>query len=252
MTMRAIRFITVALLVFGFSAGLSSCKKDEDKLTVVKSVPIQHEGRIKSFEVFSRETLRMLSRKDSRDGQPASEVLWEILMEPGKIWDMPLIRVDYFELKERFGLDRDQKFFSFQEMEPYFPSLSMLVDSAKRKRDSDKRPSKLEQKAESLYSRLVVVDLLGSGEMFRLIPGRVDRSWESPYFIDDPLVGAFRDMGDAYFSASAATFRSAVGSMRWRPVRIRTSGAQPGWRISITGSIPSITRGSFICSALYC
>jgi len=59
--------------------------------------------------------------------------------------------------------------------------LELLVRQARQKRDTDLRPSLLEQKAESLDAALFEVKGLATGETIKVVPPPQGEVWFSPY-----------------------------------------------------------------------
>ncbi len=136
----------------------------------MRSVPVQHNGRIKPFDSFARQTLKFVAGKEDWQKEDPTQFMSGMLAQPSKIADVPWIRAEYTELKNTLKLAQDRRFFSLNELTPLRKDLEDLVQSAKDKRDRDLRPLKLEQKAEELYSKVRTVEALISGESFRKLP----------------------------------------------------------------------------------
>jgi ABC-type transport system involved in cytochrome c biogenesis permease subunit len=85
--------------------------------------------------------------------------------------------VDYPELKNTLGLPKEPAFFSLKEVYPSLNKVLSLVRSAKEKRDRDLRPTKLEQRAELLYSKVKTVEDLASGEGLSVSAARGAAGW---------------------------------------------------------------------------
>ena len=135
-----------------------------------KVVPIAHNGRVKPFDAFARQTLKTITGSERWENKNATPVLLEAIEHretlSKKIW----IRIDYGELKETFGLSADRRFFSLQELELSFEKIDASVKRARAKRDRDERPSKLEQKTELLYNQIRTVQNLITGESLKDYP----------------------------------------------------------------------------------
>ncbi len=148
------------------------------------AIPILHGGRVKSFESFARETLREITGKERFVGQSAVSFIWARMSKPESFLDEKMIALDYRPLKESLLLDREQKYFSYRELRPKVGELVNLVGSSQKKRDQDERPSALEQKAEAVYGRLLLVDQLSGGDLFKVVPAPSEE-WLSPWVIQN-------------------------------------------------------------------
>src|SRR3989338_10478887 len=78
----------------------------------LKSLPIQHGGRIKPLDTFSREVSQTVTGRTSFQGISSIDLLFSWLFFPEKWINTPFIRLDSIELKEKLGLSLTQKHFS--------------------------------------------------------------------------------------------------------------------------------------------
>ncbi|MBI3252809.1 MAG: cytochrome c biogenesis protein CcsA [Candidatus Omnitrophica bacterium] len=133
--------------------------------------PVRHNGRVKPFDSYARETLRLVAGSEGWQGRSAAAVIRDLSDHPSKINGFEWIRIESAELKKSLGLSGERRYFSLSETDARLEKIGSLVRSAKAKRDSDLRPSKLEQKAELLYAQIDAVEKLGRGEAFTPAPG---------------------------------------------------------------------------------
>lgn len=151
--------------------------EDKAVLRTAAVLPIQHRGQIKSFESFARQTLRLVAEKSSFDRKPATLYVLDLVSQPTEILTREWIRVDLDALKGDLGLEPSAHYFSYEKIEPSIDKLIAHVRSSKAKRDADQRPTLLEQKAESLYSRMAAVRELADGASLRFAPDPNGREW---------------------------------------------------------------------------
>lgn len=182
----------------------------ETPVQAIAKIPVQHNGRVKSFDLFARETLHLLSGKETWERKPASELFLNLLDNPEKIIDAACIRVDYLELKKQLGLSADKKYFSYNDLKTSFSSIIALAQSAQAKRSSEKNPSSLELKAESLYGSLMQVDHLAAGESFQFLPLEDSDEWVSPYLVQNLHASGFHQMVGLYTKGAPADFSKAI------------------------------------------
>lgn len=135
-------------------------------------VPILHNGRIKPFDAFARQTLKTISGSERWEKQNATPVLLDAIEHRGGISQKVWVRLDYDELKRALSLPKDRHFFSLDELSGSFAKVDALVRNARAKRDADERPSRLEQKAEALYGQIRTVQNLISGESLKDYPAQ--------------------------------------------------------------------------------
>ncbi|MGH7197421.1 MAG: cytochrome c biogenesis protein [Candidatus Omnitrophota bacterium] len=146
-----------------------------------KIIPIQHNGRVKCFDAFARQTLKLITEKETWNGKPAYSVILTALHKEGALANMPWIKINNRELVSHLGMPSDRDFFSYNEILPSADKVESLIRSAKTRRDQDVRPSMLEQKAETLFAALIEVKELMSGKALRVIPPASGEIWFSPY-----------------------------------------------------------------------
>ena len=161
---------------------LSSCNLTPSHLSAAKNIPIQHNGRIKSFEAFSRTTVQLITGKQTWQKKSAVQVIFDGLTHREKIDDLEWIRINYAELRQTLSLPQEKTFFSANQVIPSIDKVVALVQHSQAKRNQDIRPTKLEQKAEELYSQLMTIQHLESGESITVVPS-VDENarWQSPF-----------------------------------------------------------------------
>ncbi|MBI4432233.1 MAG: cytochrome c biogenesis protein CcsA [Candidatus Omnitrophica bacterium] len=132
--------------------------------------PVRHNGRVKPFDSFARQTLRLVAGSENWRGQSAGSLVKDLSQNPSKTENLEWIRLDFEELKSHLGMPVEKRYFSSQDIRPRLGKIGVLVQSAKKKRDKDERPSKLEQKAELLYTQYVTVEKLIQGTSPQPVP----------------------------------------------------------------------------------
>src|SRR3989338_8783640 len=78
-------------------------------------IPILHNGRLKPFEAFARQTLKTVSGSERWEGKDATSVLLEVIKDPKVLSERPWVRIEYGELKTHLGLPSARRFFSLEE-----------------------------------------------------------------------------------------------------------------------------------------
>ena len=213
-------FICIVAL---FSLGMSPVP---NKIVVKAAgkIPIQYNGRIKSLDIFARETMQVLTGKQSWRKGPAVVFLLDVLSGKENLLTAPCIGVDNKELKHLMGFSDEEKLFSYNQLKSQFAVITSLGQAAQEKRDKDLRPSKLEQAAETLYGRIITVDQLYGGESLKMIPSPMAASWDSPLSTSVPMAEKFRQLLSVYAAGTPEEFNKA--SSEWAAQMIGISKVQ--------------------------
>ena len=181
-----------------------------DPSDAARSIPIQDNGRIKPFEAFARQTVELIAGRESWRKESAVKLMLDALNHRDTIADIPWIKIDYTELIKTLGLPETRHSFSYHEVLPSEEKIRAMAISAKKKRDADARPSKLEQKAEQLYSKLITVDHLIAGDVVTTVPDAKSANWSSPYTVHSELSSEFEAMLKLYDKKNYPAFNSAI------------------------------------------
>jgi cytochrome c-type biogenesis protein CcsB len=138
------------------------------------------------MDSYAWESVRSIHGKSHYKGEngrrwEATDLILDIAARPEYWRGQKLVRIDYFELKERLGFPKGEKHFTFDQVVSA-PALGALFDEARRLNADASAATKLSTETQSLYGRLVLLDELLSGAGFRLIPHPQDATapWASP------------------------------------------------------------------------
>ena len=189
-----------------------------------KAILIQHNGRVKTLDAFARQTLEGLSEKESWNGRPALPLVLEALGRRESAGKIPWMKVSYRELVSGLGLPEERRFFSYDEILQSLDKLETLARKCQAKRDADLRPSMLEQKAESLYGRMVDLKKLMTGESIKVIPAPDERAWLSPYETKEPLGDEFKSLVQSFDGQEQEAF--ARKAAEWKEKVRRLTGGR--------------------------
>lgn len=197
---RVMASLAMTLLVFSLCAAKSA------PVETAKYIPIQHSGQVKSFDAFSRQTVTLIAGKETWNGKSSLSLLLETLSNQDAAGDTPWIKISYEELIVQLGLSENRNYFSYNEILPSAEKIEALVRSSQSKRDRDIRPSMLEQKAESLFTAMMEVKHLLSGESITVIPPVEGDAWASPYRSLGPMAAQFRQIIKLFGEGKYADF----------------------------------------------
>lgn len=194
-------------------AGILSCDNTPDHLRHLRSLPIQNGGRIKSFESFSRETLKLITGRETRNGEPPVKTILDAVARRDAIDAIPWVRIDHRELKQTLGLKEEEEYFAMSRLLPLKEKVVNLVMASQMKREGDLRPTAAEQNSELLYSRMNAVERLKSGDVLRVIPAGTDEPWRSPFDTESPQSAEFRKIAECYAKGESSSVADLTA--RW-------------------------------------
>src|SRR4051812_36878762 len=99
------------LLALATLAACSSAAFASDAAEFAK-IPVQHNGRVKPFDSFARQTLRLVAGSEKWQKKSATEAVVWLISEPGRAAKEAWVRIDYFELKNHLSLPKERTHFS--------------------------------------------------------------------------------------------------------------------------------------------
>ncbi len=142
--------------------------------------PIQHNGRVKAFATFAGQEVRMITGKSKWEKQDSVDVLRQLMRSKNELAVKKWIRLEYIPLIDRLHLDKERRFYSYNELVERADTIELMVNQSQAKRDKDERPSKLEQEAEMLFTRIMTVKQIMTGEALKMMPpANGGEGWES-------------------------------------------------------------------------
>jgi ABC-type transport system involved in cytochrome c biogenesis permease subunit len=139
-------YLIVGLLILIHPARAETVSLDMSKF---RAIPIQHEGRIKPLESFSRTLYKKLDTHP--DNMPAIDFLAEALFNPAKTIERPVFRIRSQTLKSRLSLNPGAAHFSLTDLLPPFLQQEAAILSLYKKESL----SQEEQLLTSLYERAI-------------------------------------------------------------------------------------------------
>ena len=156
-----------------------SCSQEELFLAekLWKTLPVQHEGRVKPFDTFSREVLRKIYRKDHYNKRSAVEVILLWLIIPDMWENTQLIFVEK-DIKKSLGLNLKTKHFSVSDLSKN-SKLAMQFAELQSLRQQPADLDSYFQELEKLETRLILFSAVRSGYLIKLEPQKDQSAWLS-------------------------------------------------------------------------
>ena len=166
-------------LLFCFSSGFSKNSDRElfQAQEIWKSISIQHQGRIKPFDTFSREVLRTVYGRESYKKRSAVEVILSWLIIPDFWEEMELFLVEK-EIKQSLDLPLRFKHFRPSELRSN-SKLALQLAELTNLRQRGERLDSYFQNLEKLETRWILYEAVRTGFLIRLEPQPNKGTWRS-------------------------------------------------------------------------
>jgi cytochrome c-type biogenesis protein CcsB len=189
---------------------------------------IQDGGRRKPVDTFARETLiRITGRsayadKAGRQWQPNDFVL-SAMLEMHDWKSEPMVLISLGALKERLGLDKTTRRFSFAQL-ANLSELQLITNAAHAKKRAEKPLDRVEQEALSASDRLALLAHVMEGSAFLIVPAPKNETdpWAEPqdwskYYSQaqfDSAQSELKNVATAYVDADGFKFSRASNQLR--------------------------------------
>ena len=192
-------------------------------LASVRDLAVQSDGRKKPLDAVARETVTQIHGRDTyrqENGERLDSLrTYLALLLNDRDWnEEPFVWLAYQPLKDRAGLARNRKYFSFREL--LESNLREAMLSAERKEAQDLDLSRDEREAVALEERLALMwETVGSLSL-PLVPhpSDVKGTWVGlseveqyyPPELTEPLQGTYEEMRQAFRAGSEANVARAA------------------------------------------
>lgn len=155
-------------------------------------IGVQHEGRVKPLDTLARQLLQFLTEREDfrgyqdpatgervevfRDGGPVASVLG-LVARAREVRGLRFLKITHPELKERFGLDPERKYFSLEDLEP---SRERMLEDA-REIDEETATSR-DRALLKVLNQLMTLESLHEERLLTIfpVPYGENRSWVTP------------------------------------------------------------------------
>ncbi len=103
------------------------------------SLPLQFDGRIKSFETFANHSLLQFSGRSKVRGISAERWLAAVLLEPDRVRELPVFLIENPDVRDALGLEgKDRDRYSWARFEACGATLEALAERAAMKANEDR------------------------------------------------------------------------------------------------------------------
>lgn len=208
--------------------------------SVLRSIPIQNQGRIKPLDTFARETVFSITGKERFEGREPMEVILTWIADPESARKAPVIDVSHHLVHDPLGLARDLRRATVAELVDN-AHLRDLARAVMQKQQSNEDLSNADKQVLRLMGRLEMLNSLLSAEAFTVVPNETDANgaWSALSTLVraganrkggaqvlaefDQIVAAFRDKDAIRFAEGARHFKSDLVAMGPTPIAMMAS-----------------------------
>ena len=174
-------------------------------------LPIQHGGRVKPFDSFSRELLSLVWGKETYNGRPASEIVFSWLLIPDEWENTEFLLIRHNGLREAMNLEHDRLYYKPSEI-MMNDRLSLLIQELKNKRDSQEKLNPFDQAVQTLENQLSAFHSVRMGLTLTVLPREGSPNWRNITELEAPYNDKFKAITDAFIvlaSSSAQAGKTA-------------------------------------------
>ena len=140
----------------------------------IRFLAIQHNGRVKPFDSFARETVRGLTGSGTWNRQHPIETVLGIVSAPERWQGEAMLSVPFVPLREALGLDRETAYVSYDALIETRKLMRMLPAIVQKQR-LEEPLSMLENETLDLYGRFVLFNDLLENRLY-LVPAPMGNS----------------------------------------------------------------------------
>jgi len=142
--------LSFAVIVTVLTSVLPCAAAEACDFSTVRTLVVQHNGRLKPFDTYAREQLRFIYRRERYRGQDPVETALAIAFEKRHWGDRALLVVPYVPLLEALGYTKEKEHLSSDEFARHLPALRALAEGQGTPHGGSRR---LAQAANELFQR---------------------------------------------------------------------------------------------------
>ena len=146
----------------------------------IRRLAIQHNGRLKPFDSFARETLERITGSAQRGGEDPVATVLQMLASPEPWQAKPLIAVPFHPLRGPLGLGPQTASVSYNDLVASKKLMRMLPVIVEKQRQ-DEKLSMLDNETMDVFERFVAFSNLSEQRLWLVPPppGSLEREWQS-------------------------------------------------------------------------
>jgi cytochrome c-type biogenesis protein CcsB len=207
-------------------AGLSA-----DSLEGVRHLAILHQGRLKPFDSYARETLKLISGSPRLGRQDPVATILSIAALPSEWAEAKIIAVPFIPLRKALGLGENTTHVSYNELVST-RSLMRMLPAIAEKQSRDEKLTMLEAETMDAYQRFVAFTELLQQD-FPLVPPSSSHAQEWTPVLRSPLKESWESLVEAFRRGDAAQLRALSRHVMEEARRVNPGGYLEAWRLHL-------------------
>lgn len=170
----------------------------------LESLPIQDAGRIKPFDTFARETLRVVYGKDTYEKRSATEVIFTWLLVPEHWINTPFIELRHSGLKEALKITGEERYYSPQALLTN-ERVPLVFQELQNLRERQEKLNPYFQAVQRLENQLGYFQAIRTGQALRFVPDPAGDKWKAVSELDGEMKDAFMLLAKGFVESVAAS-----------------------------------------------
>lgn len=151
----------------------------KERSEIWKKLPVQHQGRVKPFDTFCRETLREIYGRESYKKKSAVDVILSWVLIPDHWESVPFILVESGELKKALGLNWKERKFSPKDFK-FNKKFASEMGELQALRQGEEELESYFKELEKLERRIVLYESIKTGHLLKIqAPEEDKKEWVS-------------------------------------------------------------------------
>jgi ABC-type transport system involved in cytochrome c biogenesis permease subunit len=176
------------------------------------ALPVQDSGRVKPFDTFARDTLRLVWGKESYNGKDATDIVFSWMIVPEEWQKTEIVLVRHAGLREAMGLDAKRLHYSAIELLTN-SKIGPLIQELKTLSENQEKLNPFQQAVQTLENQLSMFQAVQLGLAIRVLPKKEDTTWVHIAEMQEPWKSEFASITKTFVNHLAALGKGESGSI---------------------------------------
>ncbi len=169
---------------------------------LIRHLPVQDGGRVKPYDTFARETLKLVYGKEAYEDKPATEVIFTWMLSPEAWKDKAIFEARNREVLKGLNLE-DKRYFTGDELFGTDRFIQLRHD-LQAKRESKEKLTPYFQALQRLENQFFIFQEVASGRMLRVLPSADKDTWLSVAELPEDFQKSFMELSRAFVGVLGA------------------------------------------------
>ncbi|MCC7403734.1 MAG: cytochrome c biogenesis protein CcsA [Bdellovibrionales bacterium] len=170
---------------------------------LLRDLPVQQGGRVKPYDSFARESLKLLYGREKFGGREAADVVLTWLLIPEHWDDAQFVQVRHSGLREALKLDKERIYYSPKELF-LNERVGLLIQEMRTKLQAQEKLNPYFQAVQTLENQLSLYHGIKFGQALLVAPDPAGDTWLAVARLPAPLGEKFATMTKAFIKVVTA------------------------------------------------